>query len=325
MLACMWFLLFVPVNAALSGGGGELTAPLREPLPLALRYDVGETIHYRLLRHSIFFHMDGAKFGEHKALAHFTRTRLDDDAAGKVQERFTWKSFSVGQSMSPGEALTMKYLPEAEDFSITCSVQDESLLEKFDFSALPRTLEGMWFMIMSWDAVTFDGPVRRQDGFEFPDAAPIGTTVRCTGGAHEFEFEYPPIVTDSRYEFSGNMEATVLGVGVVKSIPCAIVQFSDAENRIRMNLDLGAMQSSSKGFEHFWGRTYLSLGDGRIVRGELAAPVAHVQDMSMEGLDEPMHNEFMVVQRLYLDMLSPDEFAGEVEETRKDVRKQEDQ
>ena len=51
----------------------------------------------------------------------------------------------------------------------------------------------------------------------------------------------------------------------------------------------------------------------------------HIPDfLKMEGLEEPMHNEFMVMQRLYLDMLSPEEFTAEVEESRKNSGEQGD-
>ena len=300
-----------PVTAAVSGTNMDRIS-LREPIPLKLRYSVGETLYYRLLRHSDLFQMDGSKFGEHKAVAYYTRTRLENDSLGRVTERFTWKRFGFGQSLTPDKPAEISYLEEAKNFSLVCSVQDEDILSKFDFSGLPRTIVGMWFMIMSWDAITFDGPVRPQKYFSFPDSAQIGTEVKSTRGAHDFEFDFSPILTDSRYTFSGKGCSKVMGVCMVKDTPCAIIEFSDSENVILMNVDLAQVKVKSRGFEHFWGKTYLSLEDGSILKGELLAPVANIQDIQMPGQEEPSHTEYFILQRLELEMLSPEEFEREV-------------
>ncbi len=304
-------ILSLPAMEARSGIR-EQGISLKTPLPLEPRYKVGEALRYRLLRCSTFFRMDGTKFGENKAIAYFTRTRLQDDAGGRIREKFTWKRFGFGQSMNPNEPVKMSFLKEVEGFSLTCSVQDEDLLTKFDFTGLPRTIEGMWFMIMSWDAVTFDGPVRAQEHFDVPDSAPIGTEFRNVRGAYDFAFEYSPLVTNSKYTFSGKNQSKILGVSIMEDTPCVIIGFSASENMIRMNMHFAPVQIETCGFEHFWGRTYLSLEDGRILRGELVAPVAHVQDMQMQGQSELEHMEFFALQKLELELLSPEEFESEI-------------
>lgn len=289
---------------------------LREPIPLSLRYDVGETLCYRLVRHTTMFAIDGTKSGEHRAVAYFTRTRVDDDRRGRAREKFAWKSFAFGQSMDPAVPARLSCLREAQDFSVVCSVQDEDMLTKLDFSALPRNIEGFMFMVMAWDAVTFDGPVRSQEHFPFPDEAIVGAEIEGTRGPHDFEFEYPPLVTDSRYAFSGKNSSKVLGVGTVRDIPCAVVEFSYAENGIEMNFDLPPVKLKIRGFEHIWGKTYLSLEDGRIVKGELVAPVVQVQDMRLPGQSEPKRTELLSLQRLNMEILDPDDFELEVIATR---------
>jgi hypothetical protein len=309
-LVCVTTALAGPAMVVPSNGDG-LTVSLREALPLELRYDVGETIYYRLVRHTTYFSTDGSQFGGHRAIAYFTRTRLDNDGEGKVRERFEWKSFSFGETLDQNKPLLMSYLKEVENFSLTCSVQDEDMISKFDFSALPRTLEGIWFMIMSWDAVTFDGFVRSQDHFPMPDAAPIGTEVQSTRGAFDFMFEYPPIVNSSKYSFSGKSSCTLVGVGLVKGTPCAIVDFASLENTITMNLVFDPVTVRMRGFEHIWGRTWLSLKDGRIVKGELAAPVIQIQDIDMPGQGAPQRVQYLSLQRLEVEMLSREEFETE--------------
>ncbi|UCG51704.1 MAG: hypothetical protein JSW58_16215 [Candidatus Latescibacterota bacterium] len=286
---------------------------LLEPVPLRLRYEPGETLCYRLRRHTEFFQTDGTKFGEQKALALFERTRVEDDHEGRVRERFTWKKSAFGQSMNLDEPAQLSFLVEAEGFSLTCSVEDEDLLTKFDFSDLPRTIEGVWFMIMSWDAVTFDGPVRPQKHFDVPAAATMGTEFKNSRGTYDFSFEYPPVVTNSRYTFSGNGYSKLIGVTLVKDIPCAIIEFSNAKNMIHLHMAFESLELNGQGFEHFWGTTYLSLKDGRVVKGTLVAPVTHVQDMKMTSQRDAQHAEFFAVQRLELDLLSREEFEAEAE------------
>lgn len=301
-----------------------LKVSLGKPLPLKLRYESGETLYYRLIRRNTDFKMDGSKFGELKAVAYFTRTRVENDNQGGVREEFTWKSFSMGQSMMPNRPIKMSYLKEAENFSLILSVEDEDVLHKLDFSELPRSLEGLWFMIMAWDAITFDGPVRAQKHFKFPDSALIGTETHDTRGPWEFTFEYPPLVTDSKYFFSGRFYSKVTGISLEKNIPCAVIEFQLAENKVLMNLILKPVKVKSRAFEHIWGKTYLSLEDGRIVRGELRAPTLIVQDLWMLDQEKPTHSEYFVLQKLGLELLSAEEFDFEVRKLREAAERNND-
>jgi hypothetical protein len=136
--------------------------------------------------------------------------------------------------------------------------------------------------------------------------------IKSTRGPYEFLFEYPPLVTNSKYHFSGKNYSKVLGVSLVKNIPCAVIEFSNSENIVLMNFNFKTVEIKSKGFEHFWGKTYLSLRDGRIVKGELIAPITVVQNIKMPGQKEPNHIEFFTLQQLKLEMLTPDRFNFEV-------------
>jgi hypothetical protein len=309
LLIFIFVCLFVSNVAATSE---DLQIDLGKPISLKLRYPIEETLHYRMLRHSDFFRMDGSKFGEHTVIAYFTRTRIENAADGKVQENFTWAKFGFGESFIPNQPIQLSYLKEAEGFSLTCSVTDEDLITKFDFSSLPRTLLGVWFMIMSWDAVTFDGAVRPQNYYDFPESALLGSEFVNMRGSYDFLFEYPPLVTNSKYTFSGKNQAKIIGVGIEKGMPCVIVEFSHSENIIAMNLDLGAAKMSNRGLEHIWGKTYVSLDDGRIVKGVLTAPVSQVQDLFVLGQEKPQHLEYLIIQRLELELMSQEAFKKQI-------------
>jgi hypothetical protein len=287
----------------------EITIP--EKLPLKLRYKVGETLYYRLTRQNNTFQMDGTKSGDMKMAAYFTRTRLADDSQGRAQEKFTWKSFQFGQSLTSAPA-KLTQLKAAEEFSFVYSVNDAEAIYKLDFSSLPRTFEGFFFMLLAWDAVTFDGTTRPTQYLQIPDEAPIGAEYRETRTAPALVFSYPPIVTDSKYIFSGKSSVKVTGVSLVKNIPCAVLESANLENRAEMNLNISPMTIKSRGFEHFWAKTYISLADGRIVGGELHGPVAMIQDIARPGLEKPDHTEFLILGYLEMDLLSAEEFSAEL-------------
>jgi hypothetical protein len=278
-----------------------------ETLPLKLRYRVGETQYYRLARQNNNFKIDGTNAGEMRAVAYFSRTRLEDSSDGKVREKFTWKRFEFGQTVGP-TPLTLSEFRPAENFSLVYSVSEEEAISKFDFSSLPRTLEGFMFMILSWDAVTFDAAVRPTQNLRIPEEARVGAEFRETREPHDFVFEFPPLVTDSKYAFSGKSWVRILGLTTVRDIPCAIVEFAESENRLEMNLHLQPMEIKSRGFEHFWGKTYLSLEDGRVVKGELVGPVAITQDILVPGREQPDHAELLIIGYLEMDLLSEGEF-----------------
>jgi len=306
-------LMLIPIPARVTTNY-EHHIDLKKQIPLKMRYPVGEILHYRLIRHSDFFRVSGTKFGEHKAVAYFTRTRIENDSGGRTREKFTWKKFAFGESFNPNEPQKLSYLKEADGFSLTCSVEDEDLITKLDFSSLPRTLLGMWFMIMSWDAVTFDSAVRPQNYYDFPDSALIGSEFRNTRGSYDFHFKYLPFMADSKYTFSGKNHSKIIGVSIEKGTPCAIIEFSNSENMINIKIDLNTTQMASRSLEHFWGKTYISLKDGRILKGDLIAPVSQVQDMFIRGQDEHQHLEYFVLQRLELELLSADKFEQEISE-----------
>jgi hypothetical protein len=290
----------------------EYQIDLEKPIPLKLRYPIGKALHYRLIRHSDIFLMDGNKSGEQNAVAYFTRKRVGNTREGQIQEKFTWEKFGSGESFDLNQPVKLTYLEEAEGFTLTCCMTDEDLLTQFDFSSLPRTLPGMWFMIMSWDAVTFDGAVRPQNHYDFPDTACIGTEFQNRRGPYDFPFAYPPLIADSLYTFSGKNHAKIIGLGMVKKTPCAIIEFSHAENRIIMNMNLNTMKMKIRSLEHFFGKTYLSLEDGSIVKGVLTAPVAQVQDVHMPGQENQQHRNLLIMQRLEMELLSAEEFNKEI-------------
>lgn len=290
-------------------------ASIPDRVPLKLRYKVGDQLFYRLTRLNNNFKIDGTKTGEMRVVAYFTRVRLPDDGQGRVQERFTWKSFQFGQSVTAAPA-RLTELKEAENFSLVYSVNEEMAIEKFDFSSLPRTMAGFMFMILSWDAVTFDGLVRPTPALLIPDEAPIGAEFEDRTGPRDFRFSFPPLVTDSEYSFSGKGWVKLVGLSRVNGVPCALMQAGQLENRVEMNLHLKPLELKTGGFEHFWAQTHLSLEDGRIVRGELVGPVVMAQDVQMAGREKPEHSELLAIGYLEMDLLSESEFQSAVDKTR---------
>lgn len=284
---------------------------LPESVPLNLRYKVGETLGYRLKRLNNNFRIDGTKSGEMKVVTYFTRTRLPDDALGRVQERFVWKRFEFGQSLT-AEPAKLTEFKEAENFTLDFSVNEDMAIKKFDFSSLPRTMDGFMFMILTWDAVTFDGLTRPTPGLRIPDEAPLGAQFEDRTDPRDFVFSFPPIVTESKYSFSGKSWVKLVGVSRVKGVPCALLQAGQMENRVVMNMHLKPLELQNRGFEHFWAQTYLSLEDGRIVRGELVGPVAITLDLRGPGQSEPQRSELLTIGYLEMDLLSEAEFNGEL-------------
>lgn len=81
---------------------------------------------------------------------------------------------------------------------------------------------------------------------------------------------------------------------------------------IGLSLHLDPAILENKAFEHFWGKTYLSLKDGRIVKGELHVPTAMIHDLWMADQEQPQHAEYFTLQKLELDLLTSEEFFAEM-------------
>lgn len=71
---------------------------------------------------------------------------------------------------------------------------------------------------------------------------------------YDFEFEYPPLLVDSKYFFGREHSSTLIGLSVSGDLPCAVVEFSYPENSIVMNFDLASVELSVKGFKHIFRR-----------------------------------------------------------------------
>ena len=304
LLACLLFPTFL--------GAAAPSDPARVPdkIPLKLRYPVGTTLYYRIERLNTGYRLDGTRISGQKMVAWFTRTRLADDPQGKVQERFVWKRFEFGQSLTAAPAKPSEF-KAARDFALTLSVNEDMAIEKFDFSSLPRTLDGFFFMILSWDAVTFDGLVRPTPGLAIPDEAAPGAVFRDPAG-REFRFSYLPLVPEARYVFSGNNWVRLLGLSRVGPIPCALFDSAMLESKVEMALRVAGLEIQTRGFENFWAKTYLALDDGRILKGELVGPVSMVQDIRRPGQAAPEHSEFLEIGELTMDLLSEAEFKAEL-------------
>jgi hypothetical protein len=76
------------------------------------------------------------------------------------------------------------------------------------------------------------------------------------------------------------------------------------------------MEVKTHGFEHFWGKTFLSLEDGRIVRGELVGPVLLTIETTMPGKDTPDRSTTLAMGYLEMDLLTTEEFAKELNSQR---------
>ncbi len=83
-----------------------------------------------------------------------------------------------------------------------------------------------------------------------------------------------------------------------------------------MNIHLKPIEVRTQGFEHFWAKAYLSLEDGRIVRGELMGPVTLIQDLQMPGQEKPKRMESLTIGYLEMDLLSEEEFKDELKKLR---------
>jgi len=281
---------------------------LARPLPLKLAYPVGEILHYRLDRRALSYAVDGRRVGEVRSVAFFTRTRLPDHPELGVQEELAWDWFEHGQSLTDAPAEPRPFEP-AEGFTLVFHPNTADALERLDYSGVPATMDGFNFMIMTWDVFSFDGLARPNPHFPFPDSASVGEIVHETRGPHDFRFEFPPLVTDSRYSFSGQNRARILGVSTLGGEPSVIVEFSGAENPLEMTLNYGPFPIKVTGFEHLWGKSYLSLRDGRIVRGELAVHNTIVVQGPGVAEGEPLSlSEASNIGDIQLQLLSPEEY-----------------
>ena len=287
---------------------GDAQALVNSPLPLMPRYEQGRPLYDTLTRHDVIFTLEGAKTSEHKSVSHFIRTRGADGADGRIREQFRWASFRWGKTNGPDEVLKTREVKEAQGWTLEFSMADSDLPEAADFSDLQRDWGGFHFRIAVYDAITFDGMSRPTARLPLPEEAPIGAEVKATDGGRVFDFGFPPLFSKFEYTLGRKHSARILGVSLVDDVKCAIVEFSGPENKFESTLNLQGVEVAGHGFEHFWGKTYLALDDGRILKGELVGPVTQVLDILIPGQEQPRRQQQLIMQHVTLELVSEQEF-----------------
>jgi len=300
----LFFCLIIFINVH---SQSKLTSVLNDKYDISLRPEIGDISYYKLERINIFIDDKGEVNNNQKFIIYFTR-ECSDYETGLPVEKYTFDRFYIGANRVL-EEIEMKQVKTVEGFTFKSKLSDSEILEKIDYSSIPKTFESLMFMIMTWDVITFDGLTRTSEDLEIPKFIKIGDEFISKVSENFFKFDFEPILRESHYRFIGKDKSIFKGISIVNNEPAAIMFFMSEYNEISMDMNL--MNINQLGREFFYGNSYISLNDGKILKGELVSPVYFKQRMG-RGEDAQTSN-FLVIQKLFLNLLSKSDYYNKIE------------
>ena len=227
----------------------------------------GEVRHYRVTRENRALDREGRTIGWTVAEGIVERTlvRLLDE--GVWLEGVRWTSYSFAEVQGSAER------PEPVAHPGGAGVEFTARTGHFGSDDIPMVSSGpvtgaagRTLTVLGLDAVTWDAmaALLREAGAELR----IGTVARDAGVAPELE-ELPSGMSYGM----GETEVTLLGLTTVKEEGAVLIRFVVEGSRVAVDADLGGSVVRIRGTEYFTGWAAISLGDGRIIEGELNGSV----------------------------------------------------
>jgi hypothetical protein len=152
------------------------------------------------------------------------------DPDGVPHETLTWRNVTVSQAKGDEPFGNADHLPWADGFTYSYCIEDD--YTSFDttvFDALPRTLEGWFFVLLVRDT---QGPIdnMRSARMEVDELKHIGDEVTRTrdpaeAASQHSTLSFPPII-DCPYFAVSVLHSRFDAISVVGDQPCAILGFS---------------------------------------------------------------------------------------------------
>lgn len=289
-------------------GRGETVADLDAEYDLSLRETSGDASFYKM--RTVYYHGNsmGVTLSKDELIASFKREVIAVEK-GTHQVEFTWKKAKIGyQTKLQEEVSKWNVLPYAEGFAYRLDFENLDFPGQVDFSPIPSTLEGMKFMVNILDAHAQFDLLRTESAGGISRLKKTGDKISNPGAGASTAWDFNTFIQDSDFT-NGTYDTMFTGLCMAEGKRCAVLEYINAESLIKSKTQATPkMTVEQEGTSNFWGRIYIDLDTGQLVKGDLYEYV--VVHVKMPGQSQPMR----IFERRLVEIwhISKEEFNEEL-------------
>ena len=266
--------------------GQEIPTDLAAEYDLSLRETSGDVSYYKM--RTVYDHGNsmGITQSREELITSFKRKAVKIEK-GTYQVKFTWKEAKIGHQKRLQEKISnWKVLPFAAGFTYLLDFENLRFPSQIDFSPIPSTLQGMKFMVNILDAHAQFDLLRTESAGGISQIKKTGDKISNPGAGESTAWDFNTFIQDSDFT-NGEYETMFTGICMVKEKKCGVLEYINTESRIKNSAQVTPkMIVKQEGTSNFWGRIFIDLETGDLVKGDLYEYV--VMHATMPGQSQPM-------------------------------------
>ena len=267
-------------------GQGEKMIDLDAEYDLSLREASGDVSYYKMK--TVYYHGNsmGITGSKDELIATFKREAIAIEK-DTYQVEFTWKRAKIGYQTKPSEEVSdWNILPYVEGFAYCLDFENLDFPGSVDFSPIPSTFDGMKFMVNILDAHAQFDLLRTESAGGISRIKKTGDTISNPGAGASTAWDFNTFIQDSDFT-NGTYDTMFTGLCMAEGKRCAVLEYNNAESRLSSKTQATPkMIVEQEGTTNFWGRIYIDLDTGQLVKGDLYEYV--VIHVKMPGQSQPM-------------------------------------
>lgn len=288
--------------------GQEKTIDLAAEYDLSLRETSGDVSYYKM--RTVYYHgnSQGITHSRDELISTFKREAVKIEN-GTHLVGFIWKAAKIGhQAKLQDKVINWKILPYAAGFSYQLDFENLRFPSQIDFSPIPSTLQGMKFMVNILDAHAQFDLLRTESAGGISQIKRTGDKISNPGAGESTAWDFNTFIQDSDFT-NGEYDTMFTGVCMVDEKKCAVLEYVNTESRISNKTEVTPkITVEQEGTSNFWGRIFIDLETGILVKGDLYEYV--VMHVTMPGQNQPMR----LFERRLIEIwhISEEEFNDEL-------------
>jgi hypothetical protein len=262
------------------------------------KFELGKQSFYRLWQTIELFDPYGDVLHRNQWRGDFGRKVESVNESGEAREAITWHSVGV-RTWNAGESRygPARELPYARGFSYTLSIEDDYKDLNWDYSAIPRSIEGSTFRQAFTVTAHFEFDFLRSISHAAIDRLrKLGDLISDPPEEGKtFSLSFPPVVRNSLLERQ-HIHIGLLGLNLFDGEPCALLLFRQGPQKFSWDGIEGPDITAEGMYEDnvwhkdlkSWQEGHLSvrLADGGLAEGELWE--THMIKRARPGGDDPV-------------------------------------
>ncbi|UCE41601.1 MAG: hypothetical protein JSV17_01015 [Candidatus Aminicenantes bacterium] len=266
--------------------GQEKTIDLAAEYDLSLRETSGDVSYYKM--RTVYYHGNsmGITHSIDELITSFKREAVKIEKSTHLV-KFTWKAAKIGHQTKLQEKISnWKILPYADGFAYQLDFKHFDFPGQIDFSPIPGTLQGMKFMVNILDAHAQFDLLRTESAGGISQIKKTGDKISNPGAGESTAWDFNTFIQDSDFT-NGAYETMFTGICMVDGKKCAVLEYINTESRIKNKAQVTPkMTIEQEGTSNFWGRIFIDLETGSLIKGDLFEYV--VMHATMPGQSQPM-------------------------------------